>query len=94
MDKRLPIFCPSCESGLKVNSLYCDSCKTTISGLFELPLLLKLDNKEQDFIIDFVKCSGSLKIMAEKLKLSYPTVRNMLDDLINKVENLQNLKNE
>ncbi|HPT20625.1 MAG TPA: DUF2089 family protein [Bacteroidales bacterium] len=92
MDKKLPVLCPGCESGLKVNSLYCDSCQTTITGLFELPLLLKLDKKEQDFILDFIKCSGSLKIMAEKLKLSYPTVRNMLDDLINKIQNLQNNK--
>jgi hypothetical protein len=46
---------------------------------------MRLDQKEQSFIIEFVKSSGSLKIMAEKLKLSYPTVRNMLDDLIDKI---------
>ena len=89
MEKKLPIFCPGCGSGLKVNSLCCDSCQTTITGLFELPLLLKLEQKDQTFIIDFIKCSGSLKIMAEKLKLRYPTVRNMLDDLIEKIQNLQ-----
>jgi hypothetical protein len=90
MERKLPIVCPSCESELKVNSLHCESCSTTISGMFELPLLLKLSRKEQDFILDFVKASGSLKIMAGKLGLSYPTVRNMLDDLIGKIEKLQN----
>ena len=90
MERKLPITCPSCEAKLKVNSLHCESCSTTISGMFELPLLLKLSRKEQDFILDFVKASGSLKVMAEKLKLSYPTVRNMLDDLIGKIEKLQN----
>jgi hypothetical protein len=89
MDKKFPILCPSCESDLKAQSLFCDSCKTSISGSFELPLLLKLDQKEQDFIIDFVKSSGSLKIMAQNLKLSYPSVRNMLDDLINKIDKLK-----
>jgi len=89
MDKRFPIICPSCESELKAQSLFCDSCKTSISGSFELPLLLKLDQREQDFIIDFVKSSGSLKNMAQNLKLSYPSVRNMLDDLITKITNLQ-----
>jgi hypothetical protein len=89
MDKKFPILCPSCESELKAQSLFCDSCRTSISGSFELPLLLKLDQKEQDFIIDFVKSSGSLKIMAQNLKLSYPSVRNMLDDLINKIEHLK-----
>ena len=82
MKKKLPIKCPSCESGLKVHSLHCESCETTISGMFELPVLLTLSPEEQSFILEFVKSSGSLKVMAGMLKLSYPTVRNMLDDLI------------
>ncbi len=89
MDKKLPVICPSCNAELKVHSLSCDSCQTTINGSFELPLLIKLEQKEQDFIIAFVKSSGSLKIMAQELKLSYPTVRNMLDDLINKIVELK-----
>jgi hypothetical protein len=59
-----------------------------------LPWLLKLDQKEQDFIIEFVLSSGSLKVMAQKLKLSYPSVRNMLDELIKKVAELQNNHHE
>lgn len=90
MDKKFPVTCPSCESELKAQSLHCSLCQTTISGSFDLPLLLKLDQKEQNFILDFVQSSGSLKIMAQKLKLSYPTVRNMLDELIKKIVKLQN----
>lgn len=85
----MPVFCPSCNSGLMVNSLRCGNCDTAISGLYELPVLLKLDVKEQSFILEFVRSSGSLKVMAEKLKLSYPTVRNMLDDLISNIEKMQ-----
>lgn len=90
MDKKLPIICPSCNADLCVHSLYCETCQTTINGSFGLPIFLKLEQKDQDFIIDFVKCSGSLKVMAQQLKLSYPTVRNMLDDIINKIITLQN----
>lgn len=89
MNKKLPISCPSCNSELKVQSLHCDSCETTINGFYHLPLLLKLDQKEQDFIIEFVLSSGSLKVMSQKLKLSYPTVRNMLDELIDKINTLK-----
>lgn len=89
MNKKLPIICPSCQAELKVHSLQCGACQTTISGSFDLPMLLKLDHHEQEFIIDFVKNSGSLKQMAQKLKLSYPTVRNMLDELITKISNLE-----
>ena len=89
MEKKFPIICPSCSAELKAQSLSCESCKTIINGSFELPILLKLEQKEQDFIIDFVQCSGSLKIMTQKLKLSYPTVRNMLDELINNIVELK-----
>ena len=94
MIKKLPIICPSCQEELKVHSLECGSCQTMISGAFDLPMLLKLDHKEQEFIIDFVKNSGSLKQMAQKLKLSYPTVRNMLDELITKITNFQEYPHE
>ncbi|MCH7399108.1 DUF2089 domain-containing protein [Belliella sp. DSM 107340] len=89
MNKKLPIICPSCSSGLKVKSLHCDSCETTITGQFNLPVLLRLEKTELDFVLDFIRCSGSLKIMASKLNLSYPTVRNMLDDLIYKIDKLE-----
>lgn len=94
MDKKLPIICPSCQSELKVHTLQCNSCQTTINGSFDLPIFSKLEPKEQDFIIEFVKCSGSLKVMAQQLRLSYPTVRNMLDELIHKIEELQKISNE
>jgi hypothetical protein len=74
---------------MKVTSLYCEMCTTSINGSFSLPVFLKLDSKEQEFILNFVECSGSLKIMAQNLKLSYPTVRNMLDELINKISKLK-----
>ena len=89
MQKNLPHICPSCASTLKVKSLVCGQCATEVSGVFSLPLLASLTQQEQDFIVDFVKSSGSLKIMAQKLGLSYPTVRNLLDDIIGKIETNQ-----
>ncbi|HQN93659.1 MAG TPA: DUF2089 family protein [Prolixibacteraceae bacterium] len=94
MNKKLPIQCPSCHAGLSVHSLQCDACQTSIIGSFSLPLFLSLDDKDQEFIIEFVLSSGSLKVMAQKLNLSYPTVRNMLDELIEKISNFQNNINE
>jgi hypothetical protein len=37
--------------------------------------------------------SGSLKDMANKLKVSYPTVRNKLDDLIEKIKQFDIINN-
>ena len=89
MSKRLPHICPSCSSPLNVKSLICVSCETEVSGNYNLPLLASLSDDDQVFITNFVKCSGSLKVMAQDLGLSYPTVRNMLDDVILKINTIQ-----
>mgnify|MGYP001365112842 CR=1 FL=1 len=82
----LPTSCPSCHAHLKVKSLKCENCETEVSGLYTLPALASLSDDDQQFILRFVKYSGSLKEMAGELKLSYPTVRNMLNDIIEKIE--------
>ncbi|MEQ9288595.1 MAG: DUF2089 family protein [Cyclobacteriaceae bacterium] len=86
MNKKLPLECPSCSGRLKVKSLLCDTCDTTVSGLYDLPILTGLKVDDQLFIIEFVKASGSLKVMAQQLNLSYPTVRNILDGVILKLK--------
>lgn len=88
MNKKLPTECPSCGSRLKIAELTCEACETKISGSFDLPVLARLSEQEQLFVLDFVKSSGSLKDMAKIMNLSYPTVRNMLDDLILKISKL------
>ena len=89
MLNKLPHLCPSCSSPLNVKSLSCAHCKTEVTGEFELPTLARLETDDRIFITEFVKSSGSLKLMAEKMKLSYPTVRNMLDDIISRLNNIE-----
>lgn len=88
MKKRLPLECPGCDAPLKVGRLFCEKCRTEVCGDFDLPVLVRLTEKEQAFIIDFIKSSGSLKDMAKSMGVSYPTVRNLLDDLIEKLNKL------
>jgi hypothetical protein len=70
-----------------VKSLKCEACQTEVSGLYDLPELARLSSDDQQFVLQFVKCSGSLKDMAKYLNLSYPTVRNLLDDIIERIKN-------
>lgn len=86
---KLPVLCPSCSQKLLVSELSCKECSTKVSGTFSLPVLLRLTPEEQQFVLDFFLSSGSLKEMAQKMGNSYPTVRNKLDDMINKLKNLQ-----
>lgn len=86
---KLPIICPSCESSLNVSQMKCGNCDTTVNGDYNLPLYLKLSREEQDFILNFFLSSGSIKEMAKQADLSYPTMRNKMDDLIQKIEVLK-----
>lgn len=79
--------CPSCKSAkVHVAKMECASCDTRFEGKFEIPALLRLSDSDLDFILQFVKCSGSLKEMAKKQNVSYPTLRNRLNDLIEAIE--------
>lgn len=84
--KILPTTCPACGSELKVNRLVCEQCQTHIEGEYDLAPLARLSADEQTFILEFIKSSGSLKEMARLLRLSYPTVRNRLDEIIERVK--------
>lgn len=90
----LPVSCPSCSHQLAVTSLACPQCQTQVSGEYSLPLLLQLNAEEQGFLLQFLKASGSLKAMAKQLGYSYPKVRNMLDELIATINQLEHAQKE
>ncbi len=93
MQPKLPIQCPSCENALSVTQLSCGNCATIVSGHYSLPLLLQISEEEQNFILQFFMTGGSLKEMAAQMGNSYPTVRNKLDDIIQKISGLKKNQN-
>lgn len=86
---KLPVCCPSCDATLTVTQLKCDVCATEVSGHYELPLFLQLNREEQEFIMTFFLESGSIKEMAKQANTSYPTMRNKMDDMIEKIKKMQ-----
>ncbi len=81
----LPTTCPSCRGDLTAVRLKCENCQTQLEGAFHIPEILRLPGADLEFIVQFVKASGSLKEMARQYGQSYPTIRNRLDDVIAKL---------
>jgi hypothetical protein len=52
--------------------------------------MARLSLNDQTFVLEFIKSSGSLKEMARLLGLSYPTVRNRLDEVIERIKLAEN----
>src|SRR5688572_24383989 len=84
---QLPERCPFCSAAITTVKQYtCGSCGTTFEGHFTLPEathpLTRLNRAQLDFILAFVRCEGKLNRLEAELGISYPTVRNRLNEII------------
>lgn len=89
MEKKMPLDCPSCGTRLGISRMHCAGCGTEVSGDYDIPRLMRLSTREVEFAEAFISSSGSLKEMARRLDVSYPTVRNLLDEIIDKLKNME-----
>lgn len=77
-----PTRCPICESELNVVRLNCPTCDTSIEGRFTAGRFTGLSAEQIEFITTFVRCEGKINRMEQEIGLSYPTIRNRLQDVI------------
>jgi len=57
-----------------------------MEGEFEVPTLGRLSLEEQLFVTAFVRSHGSIKRMEELFEISYPTVKNRLNAIVEKLD--------
>ncbi len=74
--------CPVCQQALEVTRLHCPQCDTSIEGRFDLGNLSRLSPEQLAFAETFVRCEGRINRLEEELHISYPTVRNRLEEVI------------
>ena len=58
----------------------------SIQGEFELPPLARLRYEDQVFVSEFVRSHGSIKDMEKAFGVSYPTVKNRLNRIIDQLQ--------
>ncbi|MGE4320817.1 MAG: DUF2089 domain-containing protein [Acholeplasmataceae bacterium] len=87
MKAKYPVIstCPVCNHELKVVKLECDHCGTAIEGDFTLSKFNYMNQEKLYFIEIFIKNRGNIKAIEKELNISYPTVKKMLDDVINEL---------
>ena len=80
----MPAKCPVCGDVLTITRLHCAHCDTSLEGHFHTPQgpFTQLSAEQQQFLLAFVRCEGRFTRLEEELKLSYPTLRNRLTDII------------
>ena len=80
--QKLLTQCPSCHNPLAVTALRCTACETGITGRFAPCEFCRLSEEQLTFVRLFIQRRGNLSEMEKVLNISYPTVRNKLDEII------------
>ncbi|MFM8319549.1 MAG: DUF2089 domain-containing protein [Chloroflexota bacterium] len=79
---QMPTRCPLCGGELASTRIYCRDCDTTLEGRFTSGVFSELTPEQLNFIVTFVRCEGKISRMEEEIGLSYPTIRNRLQEVI------------
>lgn len=76
--------CPICGQQVTVTRFYCPSCNTRVDGNFEIETdpFSSLTPEQINFLLAFVRAEGRLNRLEEVLGISYPTLKNRLNEVI------------
>jgi hypothetical protein len=70
-----------CNSRLEVRRYQCPECEITIEGRFGLSEFSGLSLEQQEFVKTFICCQGNIREVERALGISYPTVKNRLQQI-------------
>ncbi|TAL83006.1 MAG: DUF2089 domain-containing protein [Rhodanobacter sp.] len=79
-------ICPECLAPMRVQRLTCPQGHIAMEGHVEVPPLASLTLDEQLFVTAFMRCHGSIKRMEDMFDISYPTVKNRLNSIVDKLD--------
>ena len=74
--------CPCCGGSLVITGVACTVCGTAVAGRFRICDFCRLTDEQTTFLRLFVQRRGNLSEMEKALGISYPTVRNKLEEII------------
>lgn len=79
-------ICPECLAPMRIQRLSCPQGHIAMEGEVEVPTLARLSLEEQLFVTAFMRCHGSIKRMEDMFEISYPTVKNRLNTIVDKLD--------
>lgn len=81
----LPSRCPSCGGGMTAPVARCEACGVEASGRFVPCPVCALEGEDRRLFSLFLAARGNLKKVERALGISYPTVRQRVDDLLTRL---------
>lgn len=74
--------CPACSTKLRITSLRCTGCGMELRNDFELSPFDLLNSEQMRFLNVFLRQRGNMSSVQSELRISYPTAKKRLDDLL------------
>jgi len=82
--------CPACGGPIVITEIRCDACQLKMQGEFKPGLFSSLSADQLTFVRTFLRVRGNLSEMEKALGVSYPTIRNKLDEINQTLESAEN----
>ena len=73
--------CPACGGVIAVTECKCTNCQLQMRGEFRTGEFSSLSGDEMTFVKVFLRARGNLTEVEKVLGISYPTIRNKLDEI-------------
>jgi hypothetical protein len=73
--------CPACGGIIVVTECKCTNCQLLMRGEFGTGELSSLSDNQMTFVKVFLRARGNLTEVEKLLGISYPTIRNKLDEI-------------
>lgn len=74
--------CPECGKEMRIERTRCAECDIFLEGDFDVSPLAKLALEDQVFVAAFLRYHGSIKKMENLFGISYPTVKNRINAIV------------
>lgn len=78
--------CPDCGRPMQIRRTWCPGCEVSVEGEIEVSPLGRLSLEDQLFVTAFLRHHGSIKKMESLFDISYPTVKNRLNALVERLD--------
>lgn len=73
--------CPACGGQIVITEIQCANCHLKMQGEFTPGLFSTLSSDQLNFVRAFLRVRGNLSEMEKVLGVSYPTIRNKLEEI-------------
>lgn len=78
--------CSHCKTPLTLERARCGGCGQVLEGQWEVPALARLELDDQVFVAAFLRHHGSIRRMEELFGVSYPTIKNRLNRIVERLD--------